>query len=131
MNAWRAVVDLIRLKNPAIAAVLAQAAPLEVQPACVVIGFPPNSILYTKLTESENDENEKLLPNALKEVLKSSPSISIERTEEAARSQTLDWIEAHERYKRQESLRQEALSHPLVKAAQELLRVEKIEVRLK
>jgi DNA polymerase III subunit gamma/tau len=124
---WSAIVARVRTERPSLGSALEFAAPLQLGPAGLVLGFPPGSFVTAQASEPKHAE---LLATAAREILGPDATVSFELSEASRAALTLSKIKAVEQYKRREEARRKVTEHPLVQAAIELLGAELRDVKI-
>ena len=127
LAAWRAILDRVRAARPALASVLEHAAPIEVRPERVLLGYPPGDFLGSQVAE---EDAALLLQREVRAHFGVATKVELDlsmRTPVVASVATLDDA------KRKQELaaaRTAVENHPLVRHAIAILGAELREVRL-
>jgi DNA polymerase-3 subunit gamma/tau len=125
---WRAVLDRVREKRPALASVLEHAALLKFGPDRVELGYEAHSFLAGQAAEASAKE---LLLSALRAHFGgSAPEVAFETIASKAGAMTVAMLDSAERKQKLDAARRAVVEHPLVTAAIELLGAELRDVRL-
>ena len=127
MDAWRAVLALVRAKRPALASVLEHAALLRFGPDRVELGYEASSFLVGQATEASSKE---LLLSACRTYFGAATEVSFETIASKSGMWTVATLDSTERKQKVDAARRAVAEHPLVAAAIELLGAELKDVRL-
>jgi DNA polymerase-3 subunit gamma/tau len=127
LQAWRAVLAIVRGKRPALASVLEHAALIRFDAERVDIGYEAGSFLVGQASEPAAQE---LLRVALGAHFGRAPALGIQTIAAKSGALTLAMIETAERKTKLDLARKAVAEHPLVAAAIELLGAELRDVRL-
>ena len=127
LGLFRAVLDIVRDKRPALASVLEHAVLLHVGPDRLTLGFEGETFLSKQAQEPLAQD---ILRNALAAHFGGRPDVTFESVAPMSGLATIAQLDSAERKARLESARRAVASHPLVTAAIELLGAELRDVRL-
>jgi DNA polymerase III subunit gamma/tau len=126
--AWRAVLERVRAKRPALASVLEHAALLRFDPGRVALGYEATSFLVGQATEASSKE---LLVGALEAHFEGRrPELVFETITSKSGALTVATLDTAERRQKTDAARRAVIDHPLVAAAIDLLGAELKDVRL-
>lgn len=126
-TAWRALLDRVRAKRPALASVLEHAVVLAFGPERIALGYDPGSFLLAQASEASAVET---LRAAAAVHFGAAPAIAFEALTSRAGRVTVAQIDGVERKARLDAARRAVAEHPLVVAAIELFGAELRDVRL-
>ena len=130
LQPWERLVERVRAMRPAMASVLEHGRPLEFGPTGVRVGYPESSFY---LEQARDAEMRELMRHALQEQFGQAVSYSAVAVAESPAAEPLPESMAAAQQRRQreheEEVRQEALAHPAVRAAMEVLDAEVKEIR--
>ncbi len=116
---WYAIIDRVAEVRPELAAVLEHAAPLELGPDRIVLGWEPGNVLSGQFA---GKEAERVLERAAEQHFGKAPRIEVERDSERARGfETLAQVHIREREQKKRAAIAKARSHPRVTDAIEIL----------
>ncbi len=116
---WYAILERVASTRPELAAFLEHAAPFEIGPEQIVIGFEPGSVFVRQI---EDPAARQALEHAAAEELGASPRIVIETASERARGfETVAQVHSRERERRLDEAMSEVRRHPRVVDAVEVL----------
>ena len=119
LQLWYAIIERVAKARPELAAFLEHAAPLELGPEQIVLGWEPGSVLGKQFTALDTD---KTLERAAAEQFGKAPGIRIEAESERARGfETLAMLHNRERERQKREALAEARAHPRVTDAIEIL----------
>ncbi len=127
LDAWRAILDRVRAARPALASVLEHAAPVEVRPERVLLGYAPGDFLGTQVAE---EESALLLQREVRAHFGVATKVELDLS---MRTPVVATVASLDDAKRKEALakaRAEVENHPLVRHAIAILGAELREVRL-
>lgn len=128
VTAWRAVLERVRGKRPALASVLEHAALLQFEGGRVALGYEATSFLVGQATEASSKE---LLAAALEAHFDGRrPELVFETITSKSGALTVATLDTAERRQKTDAARRAVIEHPLVTAAIELLGAELKDVRL-
>jgi DNA polymerase-3 subunit gamma/tau len=127
LSGWRAVLDRIRGKRPAVASVLEHAVVLEFGSERVSVAYEQGSFLLAQAGEKGAID---LLKSAVHEHFGAPASVSLDVVSSRQGRVTVAQIDAAERKDRVEAARRAVTEHPLVTAAIQVLGAELRDVRL-
>jgi DNA polymerase-3 subunit gamma/tau len=127
LDAWRAVLVIVRTRRPALASVLEHAALLRFGVERVELGYEASSFLVGQATEASAKE---LLLAALAAHFGQAPELAFETIAARSGNVTLAMLETADRKTKLDAARRAVAEHPLVTAAIELLGAELRDVRL-
>ena len=127
MDAWRAIVEIVRAKRPALASVLEHAAVLAIGAGEVVVAYEQGSFLAAQAMDKGALE---LLTSAAREHFQNGTMARIDVGGAIAATVSLSQIDAADRKARVDAARRAVKEHPAVSAAIELLGAELRDVRL-
>jgi DNA polymerase-3 subunit gamma/tau len=127
LGVFRAVLDIVRDKRPALASVLEHAVLLHIGPDRLTLGFEGDTFLSKQAQEPLAQE---ILRNALAAHFGGRPDVTFESVAPMSGLATIAQLDSAERKSRLESARRAIANHPLVTAAIELLGAELRDVRL-
>ena len=119
LAAWHAIIEMVAGSRPELAALLEHAAPLELGPEELVIGWEPGSVLGRQFASKES---ESVLQRAAAAHFGTAPRLRLELESERARGfETVAAIISREREQQKRQALAEARSHPRVTEAIEIL----------
>lgn len=124
---FRAVLDIVRTKRPALASVLEHAVLLHIGPDRLTLGFEGDTFLSKQAQEPLAQD---ILRSALAMHFGGRPDVTFESVAPMSGLATIAQLDSAERKTRLESARRAIANHPLVTAAIELLGAELRDVRL-
>ena len=124
---WRAILEAVRLRRPALASVLEHASLLQCDEARVLLGYEPGSFLAAQATDGAAVT---LLTAAVREHFGAKTEVTFDLAVARGTTQTIAQIDGAERKARVDAARRAVADHPLVSAAIELLGAELRDVRL-
>jgi len=128
LAAWHAIIELVAGSRPELAALLEHAAPLELGPEELVIGWEPGSVLGRQFA---GKESESVLLRAAASHFGTTPGVRLELESERARGfETVAAVISREREQKKRQAIAEAQSHPRVTEAIEILGARIKDVRL-
>ena len=127
IEAWRAVLSLVRVRRPALASVLEHAAVLRFGPDRVELGYEQSSFLVGQATDAQARE---LLQASLQAHFGSAPELVFETIAARTGGMTVAMVDTAERKVKLDAAKRAVAQHPLVTAAIELLGAELKDVRL-
>jgi DNA polymerase-3 subunit gamma/tau len=127
LSLFRAVLDIVRDKRPALASVLEHAVLLHIGPDRLTLGFEGDTFLSKQAQEPLAQD---ILRNALAAHFGGRPDVTFESVAPMSGLATIAQLDSADRKSRLESARRAIASHPLVTAAIELLGAELRDVRL-
>jgi DNA polymerase-3 subunit gamma/tau len=127
LGLFRAVLDNVRSKRPALASVLEHAVLLHIGPDRLTLGFEGDTFLSKQAQEPAAQE---ILRSALAMHFGGRPDVTFESVAPMSGLATIAQLDSAERKTRLESARRAIASHPLVTAAIELLGAELRDVRV-
>ncbi|MBK9262434.1 MAG: DNA polymerase III subunit gamma/tau [Polyangiaceae bacterium] len=127
LGLFRAVLDIVRDKRPALASVLEHAVLLHIGPDRLTLGFEGDTFLSKQAQEPLAQE---ILRSALATHFGGRPDVTFESVAPMSGLATIAQLDSAERKSRLESARRAIANHPLVTAAIELLGAELRDVRL-
>jgi DNA polymerase-3 subunit gamma/tau len=127
LEAFRAVIAIVRGKRPALASVLEHAAVLRFTGERVELGYEASSFLVGQAVEASAKE---LLLGALASHFGRAPELVFETIQPKSGNVTLAMMETAERKSKLDAAKRAVAEHPLVTAAIELLGAELRDVRL-
>jgi DNA polymerase III subunit gamma/tau len=127
LGVFRAVLDIVRDKRPALASVLEHAVLLHIGPDRLTLGFEGDTFLSKQAQEPLAQE---ILRTALASHFGGQPDVTFESVAPMSGLATIAQLDSAERKSRLESARRAIANHPLVTAAIELLGAELRDVRL-
>ncbi|MFO0760546.1 MAG: DNA polymerase III subunit gamma/tau [Byssovorax sp.] len=125
--AWRAVLQLVREKRPALASVLEHAVLLAFGPLRVELGFEPGSFLVGQATEPMSKE---LLLTACRTHLGATPELVFSTVSPQNGIMSVAQVDTADRRNKMDAARRAVAEHPLVTAAIELLGAELKDIKL-
>lgn len=123
---WRAIVDAIRKRRPALASVLAHAQIFDMSAGRVTLAYDQTSFLFAQATEAAAKD---LLISAVRTHFSAETEVLVEIAVGKSGT-TLAELDAKDRKAKQDAARREVAEHPLVVAAIRSLGAELIDVRL-
>jgi DNA polymerase-3 subunit gamma/tau len=125
---FRAILDRVRQTRPELAAFLEHAAPFELGPDQIVLGWEPRSMFATQASDKESLA---VLGRAAAEHFGRAPRITCEFDSERARTvQTLALLDAAAREQKTRAAMQNARQHPRIADAMEILGARLKDVKL-
>lgn len=124
---WRAILEAVRLRRPALASVLEHASVLHCDEKRILLGYEPGSFLAAQATDGPAIA---LLTAAVREHFGAQTEVAFDLAVARGTTQTIAQIDGAERKARVEAARRAVADHPLVSAAIELLGAELRDVRL-
>lgn len=127
LGVFRAVLDVVRGKRPALASVLEHAVLLHIGPDRLTLGFEGDTFLSKQAQEPLAQD---ILRSALAQHFGGRPDVTFESVAPMSGLATIAQLDSAERKTRLESARRAIANHPLVTAAIELLGAELRDVRL-
>lgn len=127
LGVFRAVLDIVRTKRPALASVLEHAVLLHIGPDRLTLGFEGDTFLSKQAQEPLAQD---ILRSALAMHFGGRPDVTFESVAPMSGLATIAQLDSAERKTRLESARRAIANHPLVTAAIELLGAELRDVRL-
>ena len=127
LGLFRAVLDIVRGKRPALASVLEHAVLLHIGPDRLTLGFEGDTFLSKQAQEPLAQD---ILRSALAMHFGGRPDVTFESVAPMSGLATIAQLDSAERKTRLESARRAIANHPLVTAAIELLGAELRDVRL-
>jgi DNA polymerase-3 subunit gamma/tau len=127
MGGWRAVLQIVREKRPALASVLEHAVLLHFSMLRVELGYEANSFLVGQATEASSRE---LLLSACRAHFGATPDLVFETVAARSGMATVAQVDTADRRNKVDAARRAVADHPLVTAAIELLGAELKDVRL-
>jgi len=127
LGVFRAVLDVVRGKRPALASVLEHAVLLHIGPDRLTLGFEGDTFLSKQAQEPLAQD---ILRSALSQHFGGHPDVTFESVAPMSGLATIAQLDSAERKTRLESARRAIANHPLVTAAIELLGAELRDVRL-
>jgi DNA polymerase-3 subunit gamma/tau len=127
LGLFRAVLDIVRNKRPALASVLEHAVLLHVGPDRLTLGFEGDTFLSKQAQEPQAQD---ILRSALATHFGGRPDVTFESVAPMSGLATIAQLDSADRKTRLESARRAIATHPLVTAAIELLGAELRDVRL-
>lgn len=127
MEAWRAVLGLVRERRPALASVLEHAALLRFGPDRVEIGYEATSFL---VGQAKDGAAREILLGALSAHFGRAPELAFETIASKNGSVTVAMLDTADRKLKLDAARRAVAEHPLVAAAIELLGAELRDVRV-
>lgn len=127
LGLFRAVLDNVRSKRPALASVLEHAVLLHIGPDRLTLGFEGDTFLSKQAQEPAAQE---ILRSALAMHFGGRPDVTFESVAPMSGLATIAQLDSADRKTRLESARRAIASHPLVTAAIELLGAELRDVRV-
>ena len=123
---WRAILEAIRRRRPALSSVLTHAQIFDMTPERVTLAYDQTSFLYAQATDASARE---LLTAAVRAHFGAETEVVLEIAVGKSGT-TVAELDARERKAKQEAARREVAEHPLVLAAIRSLGAELIDVRL-
>ena len=127
LGLFRAVLDIVRGKRPALASVLEHAVLLHIGPDRLTLGFEGDTFLSKQAQEPLAQD---ILRSALAMHFGGRPDVTFESVAPMSGLATIAQLDSAERKTRLETARRAIANHPLVTAAIELLGAELRDVRL-
>lgn len=127
LSVFRAVLDVVRGKRPALASVLEHAVLLHIGPDRLTLGFEGDTFLSKQAQEPLAQD---ILRSALAQHFGGRPDVTFESVAPMSGLATIAQLDSAERKTRLEGARRAIANHPLVTAAIELLGAELRDVRL-
>jgi DNA polymerase III gamma/tau subunit len=127
LGVFRAVLDVVRGKRPALASVLEHAVLLHIGPDRLTLGFEGDTFLSKQAQEPLAQD---ILRSALAQHFGGRPDVTFESVAPMSGLATIAQLDSAERKTRLEGARRAIANHPLVTAAIELLGAELRDVRL-
>jgi DNA polymerase-3 subunit gamma/tau len=119
LNAWRSIVERVHQDRPEIAAFLEHAAPLEMQPGKLLLGYPPKSVFSDRGTDKDSID---YLSRIASEHFGTATSVQFEADSvRAVDIKTLAAMETEARERRTREALAQARQHPSVVTAVEVL----------
>jgi DNA polymerase-3 subunit gamma/tau len=126
ITTWRAILDTIRQRRPALASVLAHAQIFDMRPERVTLAYEQTSFLFAQASEGSAKE---LLTSAVRAYFGAQTEVVLEIAVGQTGTTVAD-LDTKDRKAKQEAARREVAEHPLVVAAIRTLGAELIDVRL-
>ncbi|CAN5797525.1 DNA polymerase III subunit gamma/tau [soil metagenome] len=127
MNAWRAIVGLVRAERPALASVFEHAIVVEVNPRRVRVGYAENDFLGSQATQPESLA---LLRSAVRGHFGADVEVEVKEGLRATKEATVFAIENAQRKVEQAQARAAVENHPLVREIVTVLGAELRDVRV-
>jgi DNA polymerase III subunit gamma/tau len=127
LDAWRAVLERVRIDRAPLASVLEHASPIACSAERVVLGYEPGSFLAAQATEASAVE---LLTRHVRDYFGTSTPVAFDLTAGPKSSPSVAAMDGEQHRIRLEEARRAVAEHPLVKAAIEILGAELRDVRL-
>ena len=127
LTAFRAILDGVRRKRPALASVFEHAAMLELTPERIVLAYEATSFLVQQATDASSVE---ALTLAASDHFGRPIEVRVEIAAGRPQATTLAQIDSGERKTKLDAARRAVADHPLVTAAMELLGAELRDVKL-
>jgi DNA polymerase III subunit gamma/tau len=128
LDAWRVILDRVRVVKPALASVFAHGIPLDVSPARVLLGFAPDSFLGAQAAEAESLD---VLTREVRAHFSSATQVALDvSTRQGTLQPSIFEMDAARRTEQNAKARAAVESHPLVVQAMAVLGAELKDVRL-